>query len=918
MEPVVNSSYAQVSIPGVKIQEDIVDFFGLPLARSTGGHHTPRISDFSQDAITEFELEFMSHLAICWNTQAVPCFEGGSGLGKSRSIRRMAAILNQDLYKIQGSADNKPEMVFGRIGIKPEFKGGLGFIENNAALAIMHGGILWRDEPNADPTELDVRLRDLTDAIISGRPYFELTEDHGERRIPIHPLTRVVYTQNEANGENPALHAIKAPDFGRLVYVRFPEILDEKIQADRDIKRLGFNPKIAKESIPSFSYHPGAAPKDLALLFDEKYKAIHLFEQYHEVASGIADLYKQHHIGRNQVQPIYFDQMRDMQKFLRYLTTLHNEDLIGSCQDALRWTFQNRFLEQRDRAQIEELILKFHLDYDEEISRIDPEYLYPDIVVTGEHSLKSLSDAFIPELQRKFEKLFLAIEIGNSIIVGRHPDCHLVVDHGSVSRRHFQITRLSDTIYEVEDLNSRNGTKVNGRSIDFKTRLAPDDSISIVGEQFIIPRRPINKPRMPQIPKLSDESFLTEASKQPEVYGLDTQSSLSPEDLEQAKYHEVNVAFTRPGAHGSPASWAGGDSGSLESSEVKGLVPTAEYVSFLGTELSKVTPQGPRHIPVSFFEGDVHTEFDLRLLRDIATCFKIKEIPLLEGGPGLGKSRILARIASFRGQEFYEQIARQCPVKYLFGKLVPTTADGSRFEYKPGLVTLACQQGGLLHIAEYNALLPEARIFMRDLQDAYRNGDTHFTLSLSGEPIHIPIHKDFAMAFSQNEWEPGEECLSRVEEADFNRAMYFKLPDELPKYVLQGRMLGMMGYQPELQIRKFEFYDSSQPLDRDGIAKLLGSPAMARRVSTVYRKFFLDLQTQLGADLAQGRNQPVFLNYERNFEKTLKFFQSHYNGDPLQSFRQAIYYVHCNLFESEAERKIVRTTLKTALASEPS
>ncbi len=46
-------------------------------------------------------------------------------------------------------------------------------------------------------------------------------------------------------------------------------------------------------------------------------------------------------------------------------------------------------------------------------------------------------------------------------VVGRHPDCDVVIEHPAVSGRHMLFRLVNRTVY-VEDLASTNGTKVNG------------------------------------------------------------------------------------------------------------------------------------------------------------------------------------------------------------------------------------------------------------------------------------------------------------------------------------------------------------------------------------------------------------------------------------------------------------------------
>lgn len=70
----------------------------------------------------------------------------------------------------------------------------------------------------------------------------------------------------------------------------------------------------------------------------------------------------------------------------------------------------------------------------------------------------------------------LTHELTEEIIrIGREPDNNFQIDAGSVSGYHAQIT-LNDKKYELKDLNSTNGTKVNGETI-LKRQLLNGDKI---------------------------------------------------------------------------------------------------------------------------------------------------------------------------------------------------------------------------------------------------------------------------------------------------------------------------------------------------------------------------------------------------------------------------------------------------------
>jgi len=63
-------------------------------------------------------------------------------------------------------------------------------------------------------------------------------------------------------------------------------------------------------------------------------------------------------------------------------------------------------------------------------------------------------------------------------VLGRHPQCDIVIDVGAVSRQHAQIVREGETFY-VEDLHSRNGTYVNGELIQGRRRMLENDRLRI-------------------------------------------------------------------------------------------------------------------------------------------------------------------------------------------------------------------------------------------------------------------------------------------------------------------------------------------------------------------------------------------------------------------------------------------------------
>lgn len=68
--------------------------------------------------------------------------------------------------------------------------------------------------------------------------------------------------------------------------------------------------------------------------------------------------------------------------------------------------------------------------------------------------------------------------------IGREPTCSITIDDELVSRNHAVFRRCLGYV-EVEDLKSRNGTRVNGVPIRVPTRLAHNDRVRIGPRELV-------------------------------------------------------------------------------------------------------------------------------------------------------------------------------------------------------------------------------------------------------------------------------------------------------------------------------------------------------------------------------------------------------------------------------------------------
>lgn len=119
------------------------------------------------------------------------------------------------------------------------------------------------------------------------------------------------------------------------------------------------------------------------------------------------------------------------------------------------------------------------------------------------------------------------------VVLGRHPDCDIVLDQASVSRQHARIAREGSNFF-VEDLHSRNGTVVNGQPISGRLLLRSADKIKICDLVFAFYSDSNATPTLPLPPESSiliavDDTPSSQRSSI--VSKLEVSSSLSGERL---------------------------------------------------------------------------------------------------------------------------------------------------------------------------------------------------------------------------------------------------------------------------------------------------------------------------------------------------------------------------------------------------
>ena len=132
---------------------------------------------------------------------------------------------------------------------------------------------------------------------------------------------------------------------------------------------------------------------------------------------------------------------------------------------------------------------------------------------------------------------------GGTIVIGRHPDCDIIIDDASVSRRHAQIEN-ENGVYFIQDLESRNGTFLNSQSIHRSTRLFDGSEINICDVRFVFhleENSTFHPPRPTIESELSDEIPSVEMDDDPSDEGSNIVSEFEVPTYDQPISHHVTA-----------------------------------------------------------------------------------------------------------------------------------------------------------------------------------------------------------------------------------------------------------------------------------------------------------------------------------------------------------------------------------------
>ncbi len=372
-------------------------------------------------------IEWMEgEIAMAFRENEPILIEGGTGIGKTRTVERMCAQLGYELYKLPCSSSTTEREMMGRYVSNSERKSKLD-PEVIFALGVIAEGlkeepgkikVIYLDEINAMDGAVGARLHDILDEAkkekVKGR--VKLVEDAGEVLEFDPKRVKIVATMNSADSKN--THAQK-----------LSEALLRRFTYKRTVDEL---PDVEFLSIALQKFQSNEILKDLPGISDEG----ELIKAYSECHKALQGLKRNNQIGVGVAQDFKFEDIDYLKRVIKKVAVFWEDgiftDLPSAFREAVKIVYTGMIVDPTERKMMEEQISKLDFKPVEDPNRkgLDDRRKAKKLAEEAERKKKEEAEALkaktelgraelaLEEIKKKEAKLKMALRKGKKELSG--------------------------------------------------------------------------------------------------------------------------------------------------------------------------------------------------------------------------------------------------------------------------------------------------------------------------------------------------------------------------------------------------------------------------------------------------------------------------------------------------------------------
>ena len=365
-----NKTRADLSREEETIQEDeeSISYLGVKLEKAKA--QDPQIVEpkerYEEYINYRYAVELQQKIAVSFKEGEPILLEGGTSLGKTTTVRKMASELGYEVHYINLNGQTDVENLMGRYISNPEKRGehdpeyifAEGEVTKGLRIEAEKKKIIILDEINAGHPAILKRLNEVIDSLGKDGDV-TLTEDASERILTNKESTKIVGLMNPPGEGYEGVNPISKELIRRWNYQKEPSQLPEESFSYLRKARRGKLPK--NEELPEemFLYSNEGDLHIENLNEIPGYEEIEeQFEEFHKAAKKLLE---ERIIAEDQPQEFIFDDHEELRRFQQFVLRYYNGDINETARRALRFYYAGKLQYPKDKEKIEELIN--HISY---------------------------------------------------------------------------------------------------------------------------------------------------------------------------------------------------------------------------------------------------------------------------------------------------------------------------------------------------------------------------------------------------------------------------------------------------------------------------------------------------------------------------------------------------------------------------
>ncbi|MFH1661604.1 MAG: AAA family ATPase [Candidatus Falkowbacteria bacterium] len=347
----------------IQENENSVSYLGVKLekAENRDSELIPKKEKYQDYINDQFSLELQKKIAISFSQGDPILIEGGTSIGKTTTVRKMASELGYETHYANLNGATDVEDLMGRYipnpkkakQDDPEYI----FADGKATSGLRQEQgkkkIIILDELNSASPNILIRLHEVLDALERGEEVV-LSEDASETVKTNKEKTKIVALMNPPGKGYFGREPLDPAQLRRWVYQKEATDLPKKTFSHSTQALFNLAPKSEEAPKESFIISPDQKLDEEQLAEIPGIKEI--VKQYEEFHNAAKEMLKNRSIAEDQPQPFNYDDRMEPRRVRDFILKFYSGDISETAQTALRYYYANKLESDEDKAKLEELI----------------------------------------------------------------------------------------------------------------------------------------------------------------------------------------------------------------------------------------------------------------------------------------------------------------------------------------------------------------------------------------------------------------------------------------------------------------------------------------------------------------------------------------------------------------------------------